>query len=150
MSLTTQMSGLGRSSSSGTLNSSMQPHRRPQALLSCGCGDAHPLNSCGGATDPVTVQLRGQQTVSQSATLNANIGVDIEGISIGGGASTTDETSVTVTYPAQAPGRVRCGDEPVKLTQSFKLLISCRYVLVALLRFLKYGLISSNDRETAF
>ena len=70
---------------------------RSQALLSCGCGYAHPLNSCGGATGPVTVQLGGQQTVSQSTTLNANIGVDIEGISIGGGASTTDETSTTVT-----------------------------------------------------
>ncbi|KAI0663678.1 hypothetical protein C8Q70DRAFT_1042359 [Cubamyces menziesii] len=56
-----------------------------------------PQLNCGGATDPVTVQLGGQQTVSQSTTLNANIGVDIEGISIGGGASTTDETSTTVT-----------------------------------------------------
>ncbi|KAI0328328.1 hypothetical protein GY45DRAFT_1338209 [Cubamyces sp. BRFM 1775] len=56
-----------------------------------------PQLNCGGATDPVTVQLGGEQTVSQSTTLDANIGVDIEGLSIGGGASTTDETSTTVS-----------------------------------------------------
>ena len=39
--------------------------------------------------------LGGEQTVSQTTTLNADLGVDIDGIMIGGGASTSNTTSTT-------------------------------------------------------
>ncbi|KAI0824331.1 hypothetical protein BC628DRAFT_1322666 [Trametes gibbosa] len=61
-----------------------------------------PQLNCGGGSDPVTVELGGEHTVSQTLSVNANFGVDIEGISIGGGvdSSSTESTteSKTVSY----------------------------------------------------
>ncbi len=52
--------------------------------------------------------LGGTTTITQTTTLNANLGIDIEGITIGGGAeassSTSTEQSKEVTYSIP-PGR---------------------------------------------
>ncbi|OSC97285.1 hypothetical protein PYCCODRAFT_1419817 [Trametes coccinea BRFM310] len=67
-----------------------------------------PQLNCGGGTDPVTVTLGGSTTITTSQTLDANIGVDVEGISIGGGASTTDSKATTVSQQVSysiPPGR---------------------------------------------
>ncbi|KAH9939341.1 uncharacterized protein BXZ73DRAFT_43854 [Epithele typhae] len=67
-----------------------------------------PQLNCGGGTDAVSVSLGGETSVSQTVTADANVGIDIEGISIGGGVSTengsTQTQSKTVTYSIP-PGR---------------------------------------------
>ncbi|KAH9850871.1 hypothetical protein C2E23DRAFT_733873 [Lenzites betulinus] len=67
------------------------PNTRTFAVL----GD--PQLNCGGATDPVTVTLGGQQTVTQTTTVDANVGVSLEGVTIGGGASSSTSTANTVS-----------------------------------------------------
>ncbi|EIW52213.1 uncharacterized protein TRAVEDRAFT_75286 [Trametes versicolor FP-101664 SS1] len=56
-----------------------------------------PQLNCGGATDPVTVTLGGQQTITETTTVDANIGVSLEGVTIGGGASSSSSTANTVS-----------------------------------------------------
>ncbi|KAI0668059.1 hypothetical protein C8Q78DRAFT_1081463 [Trametes maxima] len=56
-----------------------------------------PQLNCGGATDPVTVELGGETTVGQTTSVNANVGFEVGGLSIGGGASEEDSTSTTVS-----------------------------------------------------
>ncbi|KAI0628273.1 hypothetical protein C8Q77DRAFT_1220937 [Trametes polyzona] len=84
------------------INIKNNPNTRTFVVL----GD--PQLNCGGAKDPVTVTLGGEQTVSQTTTVDANIGVDLDGITIGGGASTENSKSSTVsktiTYTVP-PGR---------------------------------------------
>lgn len=55
------------------------------------------IRSCGGATDTVSVMLGGEQTVTETTTVDANIGVDLEGITIGGGAESSSSSSNTVS-----------------------------------------------------
>ncbi|KAI0755495.1 hypothetical protein C8Q74DRAFT_309634 [Fomes fomentarius] len=67
-----------------------------------------PQLNCGGATDDITVTLGGEQTVSETTTINANFGIDFDGISIGGGVSETTETSTTMSKSIEfsiPPGR---------------------------------------------
>ncbi|KAI0643528.1 hypothetical protein C8Q79DRAFT_928639 [Trametes meyenii] len=73
------------------INIKENPNTRTFVVL----GD--PQLNCGGATDNVTVQLGGSQTVTQTTSVNADLGIDIEGIKIGGGASTSDSTANTVS-----------------------------------------------------
>ena len=64
--------------------------------------------SCGGATEDITVTLGGQTTVTQTTTVNADFGVSLEGISIGGGVSDSESTSATESKSIQfsiPPGR---------------------------------------------
>ncbi|KAI0737461.1 hypothetical protein C8Q80DRAFT_1115130 [Daedaleopsis nitida] len=57
-----------------------------------------PQLNCGGATEDITVQLGGEQTVSQTTTVSANVGFTLpEGLSIGGGVETSDSTSTTIS-----------------------------------------------------
>ncbi len=52
--------------------------------------------------------LGGSETVSETTTINANFGINFEGISIGGGASETTETSTTMSKSIEfsiPPGR---------------------------------------------
>ncbi|KAJ7189668.1 hypothetical protein GGX14DRAFT_538151 [Mycena pura] len=85
-------------------------------------GDTDLLNSCPGAagspnveradkctlvsvrTDPLTVTLGGSKTVETTTTVDADIGVDIGGISLGGGFSSTTDNSKTVSH-SQTHGR---------------------------------------------
>lgn len=41
--------------------------------------------------------LGGQQTITETTTVDANIGVSLEGVTIGGGASSSDSTANTVS-----------------------------------------------------
>ncbi|KAI0643540.1 hypothetical protein C8Q79DRAFT_1012815 [Trametes meyenii] len=52
---------------------------------------------CGGATDPITVELGGSTEVSQTTSVNIDVGFEAEGLSIGGGASEEDSKSTTVS-----------------------------------------------------
>ena len=66
------------------------------------------VNSCGGATDDITVTLGGSETVTETTTINANFGIDFEGINIGGGASESTSTSTTMSKAIEfsiPPGR---------------------------------------------
>ncbi|KAH9939355.1 uncharacterized protein BXZ73DRAFT_43795 [Epithele typhae] len=67
-----------------------------------------PQLNCGGGTDEVKVTLGGSTEVSQTVTVSANLGINVEGISVGGGISTTDTStetqSKTVEYSIP-PGR---------------------------------------------
>ncbi|KAF7344113.1 hypothetical protein MVEN_01701100 [Mycena venus] len=64
--------------------------------------------NCEGGTNPITKTVGGETTTSTTTTANADVGVDFEGISIGGGlstessSSTTQSNSTTITV---APGR---------------------------------------------
>ncbi|KAI0350780.1 hypothetical protein OH77DRAFT_1430593 [Trametes cingulata] len=78
------------------------PNARPFVVL------GNPVLNCGGAQNPITVSIGGEMTVSQTTEVNANIGIEIDELKIGGGASTSSETSTTVsnttTYTIN-PGR---------------------------------------------
>ncbi|KAI0628305.1 hypothetical protein C8Q77DRAFT_1244792 [Trametes polyzona] len=56
-----------------------------------------PQLNCGGGSDPITVELGGEHTVSQTVSVDANFGVNIDGLSIGGGVSSSNEDSMTVS-----------------------------------------------------
>ncbi|KAF8073845.1 hypothetical protein FPV67DRAFT_1666595 [Lyophyllum atratum] len=68
----------------------------------------NPQLNCAGGTGPTTVTLGGSSTVSTETSVNANLGVSFEGISIGGGISTSEshsqETSKSIQYEVP-PGR---------------------------------------------
>ncbi|KAJ4476195.1 hypothetical protein J3R30DRAFT_3704731 [Lentinula aciculospora] len=69
-------------------------------------GDAQ-LN-CGGGTQPITVAIGGSSTVSSSTNANVDLGIDFEGIKIGGGLSTstaTEQTTSNTTTITVEPGR---------------------------------------------
>ncbi|KAI0773020.1 hypothetical protein BD413DRAFT_611952 [Trametes elegans] len=78
------------------------PNTRQFAVL----GD--PQLNCGGGTDPITVTLGGSHTVTQTNTVNADVGLDIDGLKIGGGASTSTAQASTVSNQVSytvPPGR---------------------------------------------
>ncbi|KAI0742683.1 hypothetical protein C8Q80DRAFT_1356330 [Daedaleopsis nitida] len=54
-----------------------------------------PQLNCKGSTEPITVSLGGETTVSQTTEINANFGIAAEGLSIGGGISESLGTSTT-------------------------------------------------------
>ncbi|KAI0668041.1 hypothetical protein C8Q78DRAFT_268572 [Trametes maxima] len=56
-----------------------------------------PQLNCGGATDPITVELGGSTEVSQTTSVSVDVGFEAEGLSIGGGASEEDSKSTTVS-----------------------------------------------------
>ncbi|KAL1940929.1 hypothetical protein VTO73DRAFT_7565 [Trametes versicolor] len=56
-----------------------------------------PQLNCGGSSDDITVTLGGESTVGSETTVNADFGVDVEGISVGGGISSTTSSSQTVS-----------------------------------------------------
>ncbi|KAK7682067.1 hypothetical protein QCA50_015031 [Cerrena zonata] len=67
-----------------------------------------PQLNCGGGTQPVTITIGGSQTVTTGYSVDANIGINIEGIQIGGGASSSQSTSITTsrsTMYVVSPGR---------------------------------------------
>ncbi|RPD56199.1 hypothetical protein L226DRAFT_523692 [Lentinus tigrinus ALCF2SS1-7] len=67
-----------------------------------------PQLNCGGATEDITVTLGGETTVSQTTTVNADFGVSLEGISVGGGVSDSESTSTTESKTIEfsiPPGR---------------------------------------------
>lgn len=55
------------------------------------------VNSCGGSSDDITVTLGGETTVGSSTTASANFGIDVEGISVGGGIASETSRSQTVS-----------------------------------------------------
>ncbi|KAG5650116.1 hypothetical protein H0H81_000624, partial [Sphagnurus paluster] len=64
--------------------------------------------SCGGSTTDTTVTLGGETSFSSSVTVDANFGISFEGLSVGGGVSTTDTTTETTSQSisyAIPPGR---------------------------------------------
>ncbi|OJT01647.1 hypothetical protein TRAPUB_7905 [Trametes pubescens] len=56
-----------------------------------------PQLNCGGGTEPVTLMVGGSTEVSQTTTVDANVGIAIDGLSIGGGVSDSSTTSSTVS-----------------------------------------------------
>ncbi|EIW52228.1 uncharacterized protein TRAVEDRAFT_136133 [Trametes versicolor FP-101664 SS1] len=56
-----------------------------------------PQLNCGGSSDDITVTLGGESTVGSETTVNANFGIDFEGISVGGGIESSTSTSQTVS-----------------------------------------------------
>ena len=65
-------------------------------------------DSCDGGTSPVSVTIGGSTTVSTTNTIDANAGIDIEGIKIGGGVSNTKTLTTTMsnsTTFSVPPGR---------------------------------------------
>ncbi|KAJ7195673.1 hypothetical protein GGX14DRAFT_474661 [Mycena pura] len=64
--------------------------------------------NCEGGTDPIMLTVGGSTTISSTTTANADVGVDLDGFSIGGGlstastSSTTQSNSTMITIP---PGR---------------------------------------------
>ncbi|RPD60802.1 hypothetical protein L226DRAFT_459809 [Lentinus tigrinus ALCF2SS1-7] len=67
-----------------------------------------PQLNCGGSSEDITVTLGGETTVSQTTTVNADFGIDFEGLSIGGGVSDEESTSQTESKQIQfsiPPGR---------------------------------------------
>ena len=66
------------------------------------------VDSCDGGTNPVTVTIGGSTTVSTTNTIDADAGIDIAGITIGGGFSKTKTTTTTMsnsTTFSVPPGR---------------------------------------------
>ena len=67
-----------------------------------------PQLNCGGGTDPIQVTLTGETDVSQTTTVSVDLGIDIEGLSIGGGVSTEKTTTQIQSKAIQysiPPGR---------------------------------------------
>ena len=60
-----------------------------------------PQLNCGGGTEDITVTLGGSTTVTQTTTVNADLGVNVEGISIGGGVSTSSSAATTESSSVQ-------------------------------------------------
>ena len=66
------------------------------------------FDSCGGGTQPVTITIGGSETITTSFNLDADVGIDIGGIQIGGGISSSHSDSVTTSQTTQyvvSPGR---------------------------------------------
>ncbi|KAI0643541.1 hypothetical protein C8Q79DRAFT_928648 [Trametes meyenii] len=67
-----------------------------------------PQLNCGGASDEITVALGGETTISETTTVNAELGFNTGGLNIGGGASQqsgkSQTVSKTITYSIP-PGR---------------------------------------------
>jgi len=64
--------------------------------------------NCEGGTSPIMLTVGGETTVSTSTTANVDVGVDLEGLSIGGGLSTESSSSTTQsksTMVSIPPGR---------------------------------------------
>ncbi|KAI0693384.1 hypothetical protein C8T65DRAFT_720872 [Cerioporus squamosus] len=60
-----------------------------------------PQLNCGGATEDIMVTIGGETTVTQTTTVNADLGIDLEGISVGGGVSDSESTSATESKSIQ-------------------------------------------------
>lgn len=84
----------------------IDPTSNPDVVIFKNMGSAQ-LN-CGGSTTDTTVTLGGETSFSSSTSVNANLGFSFEGLTVGGGASTSDTssktTSNTISY-AIPPGR---------------------------------------------
>ncbi|KAG6853917.1 hypothetical protein C0991_012407 [Blastosporella zonata] len=67
-----------------------------------------PQLNCAGGTTPTSVTLGGSTSVTTTTTVDASVGISFEGLSIGGGVSTsnsnTKETTKSITYTVP-PGR---------------------------------------------
>ncbi|KAI0744796.1 hypothetical protein C8Q76DRAFT_13027 [Earliella scabrosa] len=64
--------------------------------------------NCGGSEDEVTVTIGGEQTVSETTTLNANVAFSLGPVQIGGGISQSWTESTTVSKSIEyaiRPGR---------------------------------------------
>ncbi|KAJ7490739.1 hypothetical protein FB451DRAFT_1220925 [Mycena latifolia] len=64
--------------------------------------------NCEGGTSPIMLTIGGETTVSTTTTANVDVGVDLEGFSIGGGLSTESSSSTTQsksTMVSIPPGR---------------------------------------------
>ncbi|KAF7336489.1 hypothetical protein MSAN_02303600 [Mycena sanguinolenta] len=64
--------------------------------------------NCEGGTSPIMLTIGGETTVSTTTTANADVGVDLDGFSIGGGISTESGSSTTQsksTMVSVPPGR---------------------------------------------
>ncbi|KAI0632433.1 hypothetical protein C8Q77DRAFT_1125696 [Trametes polyzona] len=57
----------------------------------------NPQLNCGGGTDPVTVTLGGETSISETTTINVDIGIEIEALKIGGGISNSETQTTTVS-----------------------------------------------------
>ncbi|KAJ7209169.1 hypothetical protein GGX14DRAFT_364787, partial [Mycena pura] len=67
-----------------------------------------PQANCEGGSSPIMLTIGGETTVSTSTTVNADVGVNVEGFSIGGGISSESSSSTTQsksTMISVAPGR---------------------------------------------
>jgi hypothetical protein len=53
--------------------------------------------SCGGGTEEIEWAIGGSTTVTQTTTIGAEAGIDIEGVSIGLSASVSDSKAVTAS-----------------------------------------------------
>lgn len=83
-----------------------EPVNNPDVIIFKNMGNAQ-LN-CGGSTTDTTVTLGGETSFSSSVTVDANFGISFEGLSVGGGVSTTDTTTETTSQSisyAIPPGR---------------------------------------------
>ncbi|KAK7676960.1 hypothetical protein QCA50_020078 [Cerrena zonata] len=85
------------------INTVINPDERVWSVVS------DPQLNCGGGTQPITVTVGGSKTSSVSYTASATFNLNIEGIDIGGGGFSTEEstqvtTSNSTTYIV-SPGR---------------------------------------------
>lgn len=76
-------------------------HCAPAAQPPAPCIASHRIicrHSCGGATEDITVELGGSQTVSQTTTVSTTAGITIPDVlSIGGGVETSNSKESTVS-----------------------------------------------------
>ncbi|KAK7065114.1 hypothetical protein R3P38DRAFT_2827957 [Favolaschia claudopus] len=78
----------------------------PDTTLQYNVGNVQ--GNCEGGTNPVMLTIGGQTTTSTTTTASANVGINFEGINIGGGLSSGDTKSSTQSNSTMitiAPGR---------------------------------------------
>ncbi|KAI0671411.1 hypothetical protein C8Q78DRAFT_1069099 [Trametes maxima] len=73
------------------VNVVQNPDVRKWAVL----GD--PQLNCGNATGSISEMLGGSHTVTQTTTVDASFGIELEGVTLGGGVSSSDEDSTTLS-----------------------------------------------------
>ncbi|KAI0824310.1 hypothetical protein BC628DRAFT_1410957 [Trametes gibbosa] len=56
-----------------------------------------PQLNCGGLTTDLTLTVGGETTVSSTTTVSADVGFEVEGLSIGGGVEESTEKSQTIS-----------------------------------------------------
>ncbi|KAG5654269.1 hypothetical protein H0H81_005515 [Sphagnurus paluster] len=67
----------------------------PDVVIYKNMGNA--VQNCGGSTTATTVTLGGSTSFATTVEVNANFGFSYEGLSIGGGASTSETTTETTS-----------------------------------------------------
>ncbi|KAJ7620050.1 hypothetical protein FB45DRAFT_1093977 [Roridomyces roridus] len=65
----------------------------PDTPVTTNVGDVQ--KNCEGGTDPIMLTVGGATTISSTTSANVDVGVDFDGISIGGGLSTGSTSSTT-------------------------------------------------------